>query len=111
MTLEYPLLDSDMEFDEMSFNNSVSEDEFGITNSIAKYQGTFGAWFIICFFGVIVGIIIYPWYQLWKEKKDEQDQDALGSYYEAATIKHTFALRRNALKNPDKVQDKLVVDV
>ena len=95
----------------MSFNNTIVEDEFGITNSIAKYQGTFGAWFIICFFGIIVGIIIYPWYQLWKEKKDEEVPDVIESYYDAATIKHTFALRRNALKNSDKVQDNLVVDV
>ena len=95
----------------MSFNNTMVEDEFGITNSIEKYQGTFGTWFTICFFGIIVGIIIYPWYQLWKEKKDEEDPYIMESYYDAATIKHTFALRRNALKNPDNVQNKLVVDV
>ena len=93
----------------MSFNDSLSDNDLDNTNSIAKYQGTFGAWFIICFFGIIVGIIVYPWYHLWREKKDEEDPDAMGSFYDVATIKYTFALRRNALREENKIS--AVIDV
>ena len=105
----------------MSYNHSISEDNNHVSNSILNQprndaqsftaDPSFGAWFIICFFGILVSIIIYPWYRLWKEKKDEEDQDALGSYYEAATFRYTFALRRNALRNENKIQNEIVADI
>lgn len=105
----------------MSVNSSISGENNLVLSSVLNQQGndtqfstadpSFGAWFIICFFGIIVGIIIYPWYRLWKEKKAEEDPDALGSYYEAATVKYTFALRRNALLGENTTQSKFVVNI
>ena len=49
--------------------------------------------------------------RLAEEKKAEEDPDALGSYYEAATVKYTFALRRNALMGETTTQSKFVVNI
>jgi hypothetical protein len=69
--------------------------------SSSSFDRSGGPWFIICFFGIIVSIVIYHWYRLLTEGKEESSgQDvAMGSYYNHLSFRASFALRRNALRN------------
>ena len=62
-----------------------------------------GTWFFICFFAIIVSVVIYHWYRLLMEAKDEESGNdlAMGSYYNQLAMRTSFAKRRNALTNID----------